>query len=114
MPKMPLKPCAFPTCGKLTDKLYCEAHSNYRPEKHASLYNAEWRKKRANFLLRHPFCECVDCKKSGKKLLATVVDHKTAHKGNKKLFWDEDNWQAMTVSHHNRKTAKHDRGSWGV
>lgn len=21
MPKMPLKPCAFPTCGKLTDNL---------------------------------------------------------------------------------------------
>ena len=111
---MAKKPCAFPLCGKLTHKLYCDEHDNYRPSKHASLYNAEWRKRRANYLLRYPFCVDPEHRHKKRKVLANVVDHKTAHKGNEELFWDESNWQSMCTSCHNRKTAKYDRGSWGV
>ncbi|MBP1040379.1 HNH endonuclease [Vagococcus sp. BWB3-3] len=114
MVKQPMKPCAFPLCGKLTNKLYCDVHENHRPEKKASLYGWKWRKRREAFLIRHPLCECKDCQRTGEKLIATVVDHKTPHKGNMELFWDESNWQAMTAEHHNKKTAKEDMGNWGI
>ena len=35
---------------------------------------------------------------------ATVVDHVIPHRGDQKLFWDEDNWQALCKSCHDRKT----------
>jgi len=36
---------------------------------------------------------------------ATVVDHVTPHKGDKVLFWDRLNWQALCKRCHDRKTA---------
>lgn len=114
MVKQPLKPCAFPMCGKLTDKLYCESHANHRPSRKANLYNSEWRKRRANYLMRNPFCVDPFGKHKGRQVVANVVDHKLAHKGNKELFWNEDNWQSLCTSCHNTKTAKYDMGNWGV
>ena len=40
----------------------------------------------------------------GKLTPATVVDHIIPHRGDKKLFWDERNWQALCESCHNHKT----------
>jgi 5-methylcytosine-specific restriction protein A len=56
----------------------------------------------------HPLCE--ECKRNGRLTPATVVDHITPHKGNRELFWDESNWQALCKSCHDRKTAKEDGG----
>ena len=113
MARKPMKPCNYPNCPNVTVKDYCEEHSNYRQSKKSSLYNYQWRKARERFLVLHPFCECDECKR-GKPQLATVVDHKIPHKGDKKLFWDQTNWQAMSEPHHNRKTARQDMGSWGI
>jgi 5-methylcytosine-specific restriction endonuclease McrA len=33
---------------------------------------------------------------------ATVVDHKRPHHGDKALFWDVSNWQALCAPCHNR------------
>jgi 5-methylcytosine-specific restriction endonuclease McrA len=39
---------------------------------------------------------------------AEVVDHKTPHRGDQRLFWDRRNWQPMTKGCHSRKTARED------
>ncbi|MFA6100484.1 MAG: HNH endonuclease signature motif containing protein [Patescibacteria group bacterium] len=53
---------------------------------------------------------CIECAACGRDRAATVVDHKEPHKGDYELFWDEDNWQGLCASCHNRKTAAEDGG----
>ena len=67
-------------------------------------YNWEWRRARAQYLKDFPLC-CV-CEPAGRITEATVVDHKTPHRGNQVLFWDVANWQALCKPCHDRKTAK--------
>lgn len=40
---------------------------------------------------------------------ATVVDHIIPHRGNKDLFWDESNWQALCKKCHDKNTMTEDR-----
>jgi 5-methylcytosine-specific restriction protein A len=42
--------------------------------------------------------------------VATVVDHILPHRGDRVLFWDRSNWQALSKKCHDRKTAEHDGG----
>jgi 5-methylcytosine-specific restriction endonuclease McrA len=35
-----------------------------------------------------------------------MVDHKVAHKGDKKLFWDRANWQPMRLGCNSRKAVQ--------
>ncbi|MCR8827199.1 HNH endonuclease [Photobacterium sp. TY 1-4] len=37
---------------------------------------------------------------------ATDVDHITPHKGDRRLFFDQSNWQSLCKSCHSRKTAR--------
>ena len=37
------------------------------------------------------------------------VDHIIPHRGDQKLFWDRNNWQALCKPCHDRKTGKEDR-----
>jgi len=41
---------------------------------------------------------------------ATVVDHIKPHRGDKTLFWERSNWQALCKQCHDIKTAKEDGG----
>lgn len=43
-------------------------------------------------------------------MLAIIVDHIIPHRGDMKLFWDEDNWQSLCKHCHDVKTAKEDGG----
>ncbi|WP_306438138.1 HNH endonuclease signature motif containing protein [Paenibacillus sp. MDMC362] len=52
------------------------------------------------------------CLQTNQVTTATVVDHIKPHKGNKQLFWDCDNWQALCVPCHNSKTSSQDFGYW--
>lgn len=38
--------------------------------------------------------------KLGRYVAATVVDHIVPHRGDMKLFWDRDNWQALCKACH--------------
>jgi 5-methylcytosine-specific restriction endonuclease McrA len=40
------------------------------------------------------------CSKEGIPRAATVVDHIIPHKGDQKLFWNQDNWQPLCKTHH--------------
>lgn len=73
-------------------------------------YGYRWQKASKAFLKLHPLCQCDECKTLGRVRESTVVDHKIPHKGNKVLFWDRSNWQAMAKTCHDRKTATQDGG----
>ncbi len=69
-------------------------------------YDHRWQQARLSFLADHPLCECEQCKANGLVVEATVVDHVIPHKGDRELFWDRSNWQAMAKPCHDRKTMK--------
>lgn len=113
-----MKLCAYPGCRECIPmgERYCEKHrakavqykERNRASSHQRGYNGAWRRARAAFLMDHPLCE--ECRREGRLTPATVVDHITPHKGNRELFWNEKNWQALCKSCHDRKTAKEDGG----
>lgn len=111
VPVKPKKPCRHPGCPKLTYGIYCDEHEKlHRGDRETSSvrgYDSRWRKARSRFLKVHPLCE--RCRKQEKLVKATVVDHIVPHHGDKKLFWDESNWQALCESCHDRKTMTEDR-----
>ena len=112
--------CEFPGCHELAEKggHYCKKHANMREKQRrlaqlqshdkspsARGYDSKWNKARKIFLAQHPLCAICGAP-------ATDVDHIIPHKGNKKLFWDQSNWQALCHSCHSRKTAREDMGKW--
>ncbi|WAH38608.1 HNH endonuclease [Alicyclobacillus dauci] len=115
MPSKPMKPCSQPGCSALTREQYCENHKQYTREHDCYRgtsaqrgYDSRWRKARLAYLKKHPLC--AECEREGSLTPATVVDHIVPHKGDKKLFWDKNNWQPMCKPHHDAKTAKEDGG----
>jgi 5-methylcytosine-specific restriction protein A len=73
-------------------------------------YGSRWQSVRAGYLRSHPLCR--RCEEAGQLVPATVVDHIVAHKGDRSLFWNSDNWQPLCKSCHDRKTATEDGGGW--
>lgn len=113
MPTRPNVPCKHPGCNRLVPygSKYCEEHAqlhcrDYKSAKEKG-YDSRWRKARARYLKAHPLC--VRCLREGKLVKATVVDHIVPHRGDKKLFWDENNWQALCKRCHDKKTMTEDR-----
>ena len=108
MPYRPKTPCRHPGCPELVEpgRLYCEKHLPLHPEviRPAAKrgYNRRWQKARKSYLEAHPLC--VQCAKQGKYVRATVVDHIVPHRGDQKLFWDQNNWQPLCKSCHDKKT----------
>lgn len=93
-----------------TGRLYCEKHLPLHPEATRPAakrgYNRRWQKARKSYLEAHPLC--VQCAKQGKYVRATVVDHIIPHRGDQKLFWDQNNWQSLCKSCHDQKTLTED------
>ena len=108
MPKAPKRPCRHSGCPNLCDKgVYCLQHMEFSSDRMRGGadergYNAEWRRARKAFLQKHPLC--AECGKAGELIPATVVDHIIPHRGDQKLFWDENNWQPLCKDCHDRKT----------
>ncbi|MFC3336917.1 HNH endonuclease signature motif containing protein [Paracandidimonas soli] len=75
-------------------------------------YDSRWRRARDRYLALHPFC--VECRKRGRGVSATVVDHITPPrmaeairsgdaaklKLARALFWDQGNWQSLCKTCH--------------
>ena len=109
MPQKPGRPCRYPGCPGFCEQgqVYCKDHlalSGDRLRGGAVYrgYDRRWREARAAYLRRHPLC--VYCQAEGKLTPATVVDHVLPHRGDMKLFWDVNNWQALCKEHHDKKT----------
>ncbi len=113
MPMRPKVPCQHPGCPALVPagQKYCpdhqSAHASDRESSFKRGYDARWRKASKAFLLTHPLCE--ECLRRGRYTKATVVDHIIPHRGDKMLFWDPGNWQALCKPCHDRKTRTEDQ-----
>jgi 5-methylcytosine-specific restriction protein A len=64
-------------------------------------YSSLWDRKAKDYRRRHPLCAM--CRQRGSYALSACVDHIVAHKGNKELFWDEANWQALCKNCHDSR-----------
>ena len=91
-------------------------------------YGYKWQKAREAYLKERPFCvyclraavipastmleEMQGCISKGIAFpYAQVVDHKTPHRGDERLFWDRENWQGLCFKHHNQdKQREESRG----
>lgn len=79
-------------------------------KKWRSLYKtAAWLKGRAWFLRNNPLC--AFCQDEGIATPATVVDHIQAHKGDRGLFHDTKNWQALCAPCHDKIKQAMERNS---
>lgn len=78
---------------------------------HKLYKTARWRKLRKAQLARRPYCECPHHK--GQKVLATVVDHIKAHKGDQRLFWNTQNLQSMSKPCHDKYKQSEEKGGPG-
>ena len=113
MPTRAPTACSYAGCRERTHERFCPRHKREEQRRYdkergsgsARGYGARWRKARKRFLIEHPFCATCDS-------FANVADHVVPHKGDKKLFWDRNNWQALCKQCHDRKTAVQD-GRWG-
>lgn len=118
MPFRAKKFCKYPGCNELVVNGYCDLHKKQVEKKNEQQretaaergYDSRWNKARRIFLQHNPVC--VICMKEGRLTPSKVVDHIIPHKGNKVLFWDKSNWQALCKRCHDKKTAKED-GGWG-
>jgi 5-methylcytosine-specific restriction protein A len=81
--------------------------NNHRSE-FTKLYNWDWRKFRERYVKEHPLC--IYCLKQDKLTPTQEVDHIVPHLGDKDLFWDEKNLQALCKSCHSKKTVEYDGG----
>ena len=92
-------------------KQYKRQKDRDRPSPRKMGYTTRWDKARKQYLKQNPLC--VECKKHGRAEPANVVDHIIPHRGDMKLFWNQDNWRALCARCHNRKTATED-GGFGI
>lgn len=112
MPSRPKTPCRHPGCAALVPygTKYCEVHKPMHPEEVRSAsdrgYGSAWNRARKKYLAAHPLC--VACMKEGRYVKATDVDHIIPHRGDRVLFWDQSNWQALCHRHHSMKTRNED------
>ena len=109
MPRSPKRPCRYPGCPNFCEKgVFCEEHRKewsqdaLRGGAAARGYDNRWREARNRFLRQHPLC--AECLSENRITPATVVDHIVPHRGDKKLFWNQENWQPLCKDCHDRKT----------
>ncbi len=77
-----------------------------------NLYKTKrWKRLRKEQLRKHPFCQCPH--HYGLKELADVVDHKTPHKGNRRLFFKASNLQSMAKTCHDKFKQSQEKGGHG-
>lgn len=93
---------------------------SWRTDKQSSTargYGYKWQQARGAYLLAHPFCvfclrdlriDVVENEAIADACIAnaialpyaTIVDHRIAHRGDMKLFWERSNWQSLCARHH--------------
>ena len=110
MPYKPRPGCRYPYCSNRSEKgsSYCSLHKPKEKDIRSTSiergYDYKWQKFRKEYLKKNSFC--VMCLNKGKLTQSKVIDHIIPHKGDKGLFWDENNMQALCIRCHNKKTGK--------
>lgn len=77
-----------------------------RPSARERGYDGKWQRESKAFLAlpENRLCAC------GCGEPADMVDHRVAHKGDKRLFWDRSNWQPMNRRCNSRKAVREEGG----
>lgn len=115
---MPVKPPRICGCGhRIASGARCPCderrarqaqarNDQRRGSAHQRGYTKDWDREAKAFLSLpvNRLCAC------GCGRTANVVDHKTAHKGDMRLFWDRSNWQPMHKGCNSRKNVRHEGG----
>ncbi|MNV39890.1 hypothetical protein D3C71_1314830 [compost metagenome] len=71
---------------------------------------ARWQKLRMEVLKRDQFtCQMVGCGRIDANTSRLVADHKTPHRGDERLFWDEQNLQCLCKPCHDKLKQKEER-----
>lgn len=73
-----------------------------RPSARQRGYDSKWQKEAKAFLAANP--RCVMCGAPSR-----VVDHKTPHRGDMRLFWSRSNWQALCTPCHSGRKQREER-----
>ena len=106
-----MTPCKHPGCPLLTGDTFCEFHTKLHAKDRGSStqrgYDHYWQKASKRFLKVNPLCK--QCQEKGLLVTAEVVDHSVPHRGDRQLFWDEENWQPLCKKCHDRKTRLEDQ-----
>lgn len=66
---------------------------------HERGYNSVWKRATLRFKDDHPYC--LGCRAIGLVRATSCIDHIIPHRGDKTLFWNEENWQPSCSWHHN-------------
>jgi 5-methylcytosine-specific restriction protein A len=67
-----------------------------RPSAFQRGYDTKWAQARKEFLAINPRCSYPSC-----NAFAVLVDHRTPHRGDMRIFWDRSKWQGLCLHHHN-------------
>jgi 5-methylcytosine-specific restriction protein A len=110
--------CTWPAgCKKTQQGTRCEAHKRAYEQQRGSAakrgYGRRWSAYSKGYLALHPFCVDPYRRHPGQRVLATMTDHIKAHKGDERLFWDENNHQALCGGCNSYKAVKFE-GGFGV
>lgn len=89
-------------------------------------YGSRWQRERKAFLSLPHNQFCIRCKRRGllnagtmrmdgtletsRRRIGLVVDHIIPHKGDQRLFWDQDNWQPLCHDHHDIVKQREEHG----
>lgn len=107
--------------------------SSWRTDKATSSqrgYGYKWQQARAAYLLKHPLCVmCLSAANVHEQALESVilactakgiaipwantVDHKVAHRGDMKVFWDSTQWQSLCGPCHSSHAQRRDNATRG-
>lgn len=77
-------------------------HDQQRPSARQRGYDSKWEKEAKAYLAAHPLC--VMCGAPSR-----VVDHKTPHRGDRRLFWSRSNWQPLCTPCHSSRKQREER-----
>jgi len=89
------------------------AEANYRQQAAKWYKSRAWQQLRSAQLSAHPYCQCPHHKGKDRSAVATIVDHKTPHRGNKAVFFDRKGLQSMTKQCHDSFKQSQERGGAG-
>lgn len=119
------KPCAAAGCNVLVPlgQSMCERHAKVNAAERVEAQRTRWKKREWSYLYklagwcgpnglrawqlkRQPLCEMCP---PGQERLASVVDHKIPHRGNRRLFFSKSNVQSLCPHCHNSTKQKIER-----
>jgi 5-methylcytosine-specific restriction protein A len=111
-----LKVCSTPTCPELVPTGRCTECTRKAEQQRGSAaargYDPRWARRRAAYLVRHPFC-CID------GAVATVADHYPLSRRELVAQGVRDpdadhRLRPLCASCHSKQTAEHQPGGWNI